>query len=771
MVFPLLGPQRARAVTCSALEAGLGAGAGGGFGAAGTGNCHWLKPQASPACGMDAKSLRETLPSLLRDDLILQFLLRLDDEQLSAALSPFSPLLITAGPGSGKTRTIAARALVLHAGGVFPSQILTLSFAKAAREEIQQRLCSVVGAARGAQFQCRTFHSLALRLYRTFPAGAAAILQRGVMRGLPMALPEGGGGLGASLELSFKEEDFRTIFEVAMLMEMEEREKEEKRAQQARSHGAAAAGGAAAAAAEPAKKFITLNPVGLRKLELFLQGEPLKHLDPGVDYSVMLVQGGRSVQIEDWGRLKTFSRDREKYQKMWVFARTWGLGLADVGTCVPEELKGSMKGRDTPLPPPLTQEDKGVLRNLFSIASRYTVLCALLGLLDSYDLLRVAAGLLEKPAVQSWVKRNYQAVLVDEFQDLSALQMKLLVGLSAHLQPCPKDFAPAPAAAAARGWAAGGGGGGGGGGPIPCITAVGDGRQSIMSFQGAFPAVFLHWKHHFPTSREVALTSNYRSTERIVAAENAIIAGSQARQRFPMCRALRAGGEGVRIVACGDLECEAQHLINTICAHVHSGGRYADYAILARTKRSVLQLAVVFRLLGIPYSRQGSSSYPLRPLKRFAALLRIVAADPMAPWDGDQERAFLDFFKGAFPGLEKKCANMLWKMQRGSGGGGGGGGGAGAAAGAAAAAAAAAPAPSANMEGRLKRLCEQSQVALEAVTEATAALKAAEKAEERVMERAAKKQKKGGGGGAGGPGSCRRPDSSQCGRGGGLRGI
>ena len=133
---------------------------------------------------MDAQQLREALPSLIHDSDIQDFLRKLDDEQLAAALSSFQPLMITAGPGSGKTRTIAARALVLHAGGIYPSQILTLSFAKAAREEIQQRLCAVVGAARGAQFHCRTLHALALRMYRSFPAGAPAILQQGLMKGL-----------------------------------------------------------------------------------------------------------------------------------------------------------------------------------------------------------------------------------------------------------------------------------------------------------------------------------------------------------------------------------------------------------------------------------------------------------------------------------------------------------------------------------------------------------------------------------------------------------
>lgn len=90
----------------------------------------------------------------------------LDDAQRAAAEASLSqPLLIVAGPGSGKTRTITARVQHILSNGVQPTQILAIAFTCAAAGEMKSRLRSAIG--RHAQsIRVTTFHSLSLLICR-----------------------------------------------------------------------------------------------------------------------------------------------------------------------------------------------------------------------------------------------------------------------------------------------------------------------------------------------------------------------------------------------------------------------------------------------------------------------------------------------------------------------------------------------------------------------------------------------------------------------------
>jgi DNA helicase-2/ATP-dependent DNA helicase PcrA len=89
----------------------------------------------------------------------------LDPEQRSAALHKFGPALVRSGPGSGKTRVLAAHAATLIARGVAPERIIAISFTRKAATTLQERLLPLLidGAAPVAS---STIHSLCLRLIR-----------------------------------------------------------------------------------------------------------------------------------------------------------------------------------------------------------------------------------------------------------------------------------------------------------------------------------------------------------------------------------------------------------------------------------------------------------------------------------------------------------------------------------------------------------------------------------------------------------------------------
>ncbi|MGI8916093.1 MAG: ATP-dependent helicase [Chloroflexota bacterium] len=100
----------------------------------------------------------------------MSHLLGLTPEQQAAVGAPDGPLLVVAGPGSGKTAVLAARiAYLARERGVGPASILALTFAAKAARELRERLNGLLGSA-GDQVDVATFHSFGLRVVRQWPA-------------------------------------------------------------------------------------------------------------------------------------------------------------------------------------------------------------------------------------------------------------------------------------------------------------------------------------------------------------------------------------------------------------------------------------------------------------------------------------------------------------------------------------------------------------------------------------------------------------------------
>ena len=93
--------------------------------------------------------------------------LPLDDSQKAAAEHEGSPLLVAAGPGTGKTRTLIARVEFLLRKGIPASSILALTFSNKAARELRDRVSSNVPAA-AANLWAGTFHAFGLEILRKF---------------------------------------------------------------------------------------------------------------------------------------------------------------------------------------------------------------------------------------------------------------------------------------------------------------------------------------------------------------------------------------------------------------------------------------------------------------------------------------------------------------------------------------------------------------------------------------------------------------------------
>lgn len=94
------------------------------------------------------------------------YLNELNAEQREAATILEGPLLIIAGAGTGKTKTLTARTCALIDEGVNPENILLVTFTNKAAGEMKERICRAVGAENGARITACTFHSLCAKLLR-----------------------------------------------------------------------------------------------------------------------------------------------------------------------------------------------------------------------------------------------------------------------------------------------------------------------------------------------------------------------------------------------------------------------------------------------------------------------------------------------------------------------------------------------------------------------------------------------------------------------------
>ena len=120
---------------------------------------------------------REEVPSCgARDEPPPDFLRSLNSQQRAAAEHREGPLLVVAGAGTGKTKTLAARVANLVRTGADPAAVLLLTFTRRAAAEMLRRAGQVVGEAAARAVWGGTFHAVAHRLLRTYhrPLGLEA---------------------------------------------------------------------------------------------------------------------------------------------------------------------------------------------------------------------------------------------------------------------------------------------------------------------------------------------------------------------------------------------------------------------------------------------------------------------------------------------------------------------------------------------------------------------------------------------------------------------
>jgi DNA helicase-2/ATP-dependent DNA helicase PcrA len=229
------------------------------------------------------------------------------------------------------------------------------------------------------------------------------------------------------------------------------------------------------------------------------------------------------------------------------------------------------------------------LRQLFSA---YVVTKQQQNVLDYDDLLLYWAEMMAQPAVASDVASRFDHVLVDEYQDTNRLQASILLALKPN----------------GRG-----------------LTVVGDDAQSIYSFRAATVRNILDFPGHFSPCAEICtLERNYRSTQPILAAANAVI--SFAKERFTKnLWSDRSSAELPRLVSVRDELDQAQYVVTTVLEYREANIPLKTQAVLFRASHHSAQLEIELIRRNIPFKKFGGLKFlEAAHIKDVLAFLRWV---------------------------------------------------------------------------------------------------------------------------------------------------
>lgn len=252
---------------------------------------------------------------------------------------------------------------------------------------------------------------------------------------------------------------------------------------------------------------------------------------------------------------------------------------------------------------------------LAQVYTRYQARLRQAHALDFDDLIMTTVHLLQAfPAVAEHYRRRFRHVLVDEYQDTNHAQYTLvreLAGVGATPAAAPRAGADDDTAAEV---------------PRGELTVVGDADQSIYAFRGATIRNILEFEADYPDARTILLEQNYRSTQNILSAANAVISRNPGRKPKRLWTDSGAGAQIVAYVADNEHE-EARFVAEEIDRLGDSDGvRPGDVAVFYRANAQSRALEEVLIRVGLPYKVVGGTRfYERREIKDAVAYLRALA--------------------------------------------------------------------------------------------------------------------------------------------------
>ncbi len=211
---------------------------------------------------------------------------------------------------------------------------------------------------------------------------------------------------------------------------------------------------------------------------------------------------------------------------------------------------------------------------------------------DFDDILLLAVQILaENPEVLKKYQERFRYIMVDEYQDTNNIQYQLISLLASDHQN---------------------------------ICVVGDDDQSIYKFRGANIQNILNFEDNFPNATVIKLEQNYRSTQNILDAANAVIHNNSERKDKSLWTE-KSGGEKIKVYTGYNERDEAIYISHEIEKLHQSGKKYSDIAILYRTNAQSRVIEELLMRCAIPYKVFGGLRfYDRKEIKDIVAYLRLI---------------------------------------------------------------------------------------------------------------------------------------------------
>ncbi|MFF0700833.1 DNA helicase PcrA [Streptomyces tendae] len=229
--------------------------------------------------------------------------------------------------------------------------------------------------------------------------------------------------------------------------------------------------------------------------------------------------------------------------------------------------------------------------------------------LDFDDLIMTTVNLLRAfPDVAEHYRRRFRHVLVDEYQDTNHAQYALVRELVGTLSEHPVDVPPEAEVPPAE------------------LCVVGDADQSIYAFRGATIRNILQFEEDYPDATTILLEQNYRSTQTILSAANAVIERNESRRPKNLWTNQGSGAQITGYVADTEHD-EAQFVADEIDRLTDAGeAKAGDVAVFYRTNAQSRVFEEVFIRTGLPYKVVGGVRfYERKEVRDVLAYLRVLA--------------------------------------------------------------------------------------------------------------------------------------------------
>ncbi|MCL2184994.1 MAG: UvrD-helicase domain-containing protein [Treponema sp.] len=240
-------------------------------------------------------------------------------------------------------------------------------------------------------------------------------------------------------------------------------------------------------------------------------------------------------------------------------------------------------------------KDNSIPFDLENVYNEYQSALKIFNAVDFDDLLTIPLELLQtNDEILQKYRQKFKYIMVDEFQDTSLIQYKLMKLLA--------------------------------GGENANCCVVGDDDQSIYSWRGANYENILKFEKDFPSLIEIKLEQNYRSTSTILDAANGVISHNKSRKRKNLWSP-KEGGKPIELFLPENETDEAEFIANQISLlKIMEDYNYHHFGVLTRTNSLSRNIEEAFLAENIPYRVSGGTSFFQRKeIKDIISYLRVIA--------------------------------------------------------------------------------------------------------------------------------------------------